>query len=210
MKDIRPKAAAYFAILWFGTVIMIGGCGRGQNVDTVPQMRIVPGRGILNELEVGMSLEQISKNRPDFIVAAKRAKPGAEPFGFSGAIAALGIYVNVVDVKAPVGTIDFIVDPKSSSNRFYGSLNGFSFARGHRVVRSEIVDKFGTPSRFSLAETEIARKRLLAGQDVALTTGSDSEMLYYPGKGVMFDVRDGVVVRLSIIALSTNIDAGNK
>ena len=168
---------------------------------------ITLGRGLTNELEIGMTIGQAARHRPDLIVKRHRTKPW--PFGewqgYSGAIPALGLEIRVRTKSEPITRIVLFTDPNTTTNRFYGALScGLSFQGGRIVPRKEIVQLFGEPPDPGISEVI---KYLKAYKDVVWRVDANTKVLYYPSNGVFFRLRRDVVDAVTIVRGPTHSPA---
>lgn len=157
------------------------------------------GFGIRNEIELGMTLDQAQRRCPDLVITTNRLGEGraATATSYSGSMPTRGLEVQVVGRGDPVSAITLRVDPALATNRFEGRLScGFSFSGGKSVGRDEVVRVLGQPQ--SLRGTNLL-PQLQAGQDVAWRPNSATEVLYYPAKGVICRLRNGIVDVITII-----------
>ena len=174
----------------------------GQAQGAAPEeLEVVPGVGVLRQMEIGMTLSEIKARRKDAVISELAKQPGSQPAKpYYASIPRLGAYFGTSGTNTPVALLNFDVDARKSSNVFSGTVaGGLRFGNGKSVTRADVVRVFGPIPSFDKAGVSNARILLEKGQDVALTDDSGAEMLYYTSRGIMFDVRDGVVVRFSVM-----------
>lgn len=182
---------AYHGLLGLVCAVCITGCSR-QAAKQLPPF-IVVGRGFTNEVEVGMTLREVSKNRPDLTVSVSRMErwPFGDVLGYSAAVPGSGVSFKVPSQDEPITRLVVDVNPALSANRFFGKLScHLSFERGQIVSRKQVTDVLGNPSQ---PGTSNVLSYLESGKSVAWVPGPGTEILYYPTSGVIFHLTGGTV-----------------
>jgi hypothetical protein len=152
-----------------------------------------PGRGIVGELELGMTIAEVTLRRPDFLIITNES-------AYYGTISALGASVHLRNERDPISLINFDVDPTVTSNLFRGTIGRLTFSKSQQVDRAQVYKMFGDLAKHRTTDPKAVRKRLLDREDVAWSNGEDLESLYYPDQGIMFNLRRGIVVRFAVIS----------
>ena len=156
------------------------------------------GRGITNEMEVGMTLCEVKKKRGDIIVTKRRTErwPFGRVIGYAATIPGSGISFEVPREDAPITRLVVNVDPKLITNRFFGKVScQLWFGRGDTVSRKKITEIFGEPAQ--PASSNILSE-LRAGKNVAWIPSAGIEILYYPRAGIIFHLRGGLEDEMTI------------
>jgi hypothetical protein len=165
-------------------------------------MTIVPGVGITNVVAIGMTLKEI-KSRADDLHLTVDDYMGNKKW-FHAEIPSLGVSFGneYKGKKEPYfGWIDFHVasDNNKGQTSFRGALsNGPSFAKSGGVSRADILAHFGVPRETlsSICSKEMPRF-MVEGTPFALVS-ANVDILYYTAEGIMFDFKDGRLVRVAV------------
>ena len=170
----------------------------GNCAEEFALTNVVVGRGVPQVLALGMTLKQIGT-----VVPALNVQPMTNDFneveGYSVSVPTKGISFHVRTSNAPLSLINFDVAPEMT-NRFRGFCGSLRFGN-NAINKATITNMFGAvtaPDGRGARHDEIS-KRLARSEDFAIQTAADHEMLYYASKGVMFDLRNGVVVRFAVM-----------
>jgi hypothetical protein len=159
---------------------------------------VVPGFGVTNVVEIGMSMKDVATSNVKLI----REKSGPNGTVWKTRMPSLGVVWEQVDDKAPVSVISFIVSSQyiNSSpdleglSRFRGTLKGGLSFEGDGNVRKEDVIKcygepkhsFGEMSTSAKEAFDARRKWVELGESYTyrVSSSSGAEVLNYPGVSI--------------------------
>jgi hypothetical protein len=107
--------------------------------------------------------------------------------------------------RAPFfGWINFDIasEPTQGQMSFRGSLlSGPSFAKTGGMSREEIVARFGTPHQ-TLSDAKDFPRFMSEGTSFAFVS-TNADLLYYTAEGIMFEFKDGRLVRVAVCPKQT-------
>lgn len=194
---------------WFGggvlllAVVLVGGCQR-QSVRPLPpdasQVMVIPGLGISNRYEVGMTFSQVKNSFPDAV--ASRSAWGK--YSKAMIVPSLGARSFLGEDK-PVSHIEFHIDPYKSEmypnleirTPFRGQL-GSEFNFGEKSVSGQDVEAVYGP---------VLKHVLVGGDGLKLLQQADpfsrsnrvyEETWYYPARGLAFDIKSNRVTSFQV------------
>lgn len=165
---------------------------------------IVPGLGITNVVALGMSIKGINTmNRDLYYFTDRKWMFWKQPTWQTGVIPSFGISFSGPFNNSGIvddATVSFYVGPSSrtSLRRFEGSLScGISFSNTSIVSKEMLTHEFGVPKEQFLMGTKIAGITLPESHCVVIPD-LGMEKLYYPQRGISFDLQSNRVIRVTI------------
>lgn len=168
--------------------------------NTVGESMIVLGKGVPGQIEIGMTLRELRRQRSDLLVAPNHSKSQqkGKATGFSIDLLSFGLSTEVYSEDTPIALLNFNVDP-SSSNYFTGRLScGIDFEKGKAVTRDAITKILGDVTVDPNATNIISHLR--EGKNVAWQIDPRTEVLYYPSNGVSFRLQSNAVNTVTVFA----------
>lgn len=182
-------------------MVLTGGCQRGgpQALD-FSQIVVMPGLGISNRYEVGMTFSQIRNSFPDAITRSSVQGEYSE----SMLVPSLGA-MSYLGNDMPVSHIDFFLEPHQLAlypdleirTPFRGRL-GAEFNFGERSVSGQDVEAVYGP---------ILKRILVAGDGLKLLQQADAfsrsnrvneETWWYPARGLSFEIKSNRVTSFQV------------
>lgn len=192
--------------------IVATGCSQ-PGIENPSECVLVPGVGISNRVQVGMTLEEIRRANRDMVLELESEAHGLSESTeqasrsrwswqrptryYNARIPSLGAYFGglYTTKEVRVYSIDFYTS--SSNGVFVGSLpGGITFSQGLPVRRGDIVRVFGEPHE-SVELGRLARM-VETGSSFSVQCPNGSELLYYMTNGVLFDLRTNTVTRVTV------------
>lgn len=164
------------------------GCSRERDLAGLV---IVPGFGISNVVEIGMTPEQVAIRNKDFCIEDLR-------LGYAMSIPSLGVSWEQKSKSESVASIYFNVRVCLShgvERCFRGNVaGGLSFSAGCEPVVDDVIKVFGMPlhnhrsASMTGADAEILRNWAREDESYSFqNTSAMSEMLNYPSQGILFN-----------------------
>jgi hypothetical protein len=173
------------------------------------RITVVPGLGIPGLLQVGMTTQQV-RNRARDLVVRKLEYVGT----YAYAIPSLGVQWHQETETDKLYELHFLTNPDVFTNGlstdvgtpFRGNVaGGLSFRSATSVDRTKVLAVFGEPSVIydiragpPFPPTIINMAWRTNTSSMAVLTGANSEVLYYPARGINFGLDHGVVFNFSI------------
>lgn len=184
-------------------VALVGGC-QEQSVSVPPpdnsQVMVIPGLGISNRYEVGMTFSQIKNSFPDAI--ARRSAWGK--YSKSMLVPSLGA-ASFLGEDKPVSHINFHIDPFKVEmypdleirTPFRGRLgNEFNF--GEKSVSGQDVEAVYGPVLKRVLVAGDGLKLLQQGDPFSRSNRVNEETWYYPARGLAFDIKSNHVTSFQV------------
>jgi len=177
--DMRGKFLRGGAFLALWLLCVHAGCARQKYYDS-SSLTILPGRGIPNVLELGMSLDDAKRATRDLRVERNLSRSA-----LLVQVPSLGAGWSLVGDATTIFEIYFYVETGERHVEFNGPCyrgdvaGGLSFKEGHSVTRQDVVDVFGVPDD--------------PDWDV------DSHVLSYPQLGIQFSMGSNEVSSIRVV-----------
>jgi hypothetical protein len=201
----RERAVGSLTLVLFCIVA----CSQSKN-DDKPIYVLTSGIGISNVVALGMTRAQVVRANKDFTLTSgsrERERDRKSP-SYVARVPALDAYLTfkkgLFRKRDRLISIDFYISPTGG---FTGSLScGLSFAEHREIRREDVVRVFGEPlEQLTLGSTNYtARTQSYIDSPIShsvlcpMKDGSKKELLYYPTNGILFDLREDSVTRISV------------
>jgi hypothetical protein len=193
-------------------MLIIGvGCSK-PCAESTSECLLVPGVGIANRVQVGMTLREIHSANHDMVLelesdgrgvseSTKRVSSGRRPrqgpVWYRAHIPSLGAYFSGVYTTSEVRvhSIDFYAS--LSNDGFAGSLpGGITFSQRRIVRRDDVIRIFGEP--YESVELGRIADMVEFGTSFSVQCPDGSELLYYMTNGIVFDLCTNTVTRMTV------------
>jgi len=195
--------------------LVVVGCSKPKHKSS-ESLVITPGVGISNIVALGMSASDIGSSVVDMTYTVEPIRwPWQENWGSGHAfwekpdwqnilIPSLGVQWGGAYVgkrKPCYSFINFhtVAEGYKNSQPFRGSLScGIDLSETNEITPSLVIQNFGEPSKTIPLDSNVW-VMLVEGISFRIVTPEhESELLYYPADGIMFDFREGSLTRLAV------------
>jgi hypothetical protein len=201
---LSVRLVKIFFLVLFAAVI---GCGKQERLSIAIDTNSVPlailSKGISNQVEIGMTMNEVRMRRPDLIATVHKTKWGGVA-EYSGVISNLGCRFSVEGKRGRIRRIGLSVDPGNLKDRFSGDFSfGISFRSNQIIKREELVDLLGKPDA---SGTTYDYDRVAAGKSFALRPVSEplTEIIFYPQHGAIFRFESEVLRVIELLPAPAN------
>lgn len=201
-RFIRPRWTGVTATTTLA-LVLVGGCQKQPASAPPPdtsQVIVIPGLGISNRYEVGMTFSEIKNSFPDAI--ARRSAWGK--YSKAMIVPSLGAGSFLGEDK-PVSHIDFHIDPYKAE--MYPDLEIRTPFRGRLENDLSFGDKSVSGRDVEAVYGPVLKRVLVAGDGLKLlqqadpfsrSNGVSKETWWYPARGLAFDVKSNRVTSFQV------------